>query len=157
MPEPNVIDIDIDRLHVEWVDQPKQYHEAAVALADAKKDVAEAEAQLDLIEAELANAVRLTPSAFGLEKLTVDIVKDRVRVAPERVKALHDLNVKQHRADMAKALVDALSHRKTALENLVSLRLADYFSAPREPKHSGAGMNQPSFGPSNRKSQRSVE
>lgn len=155
MPEPNVIDIDIDRLHVEWTDHPKHFHDAATALADAKKDVAEAEAALDLIEAELANAVRLSPSSFGLDKLTVDIVKDRVRVAPERVRAVHDLNVKQHAVDLLKALVDALSHRKTALENIVSLRLADYFSAPREPKHSGVDMDQPSFGRSNRQSQTS--
>lgn len=151
MPEPNVIDIDIDRLHVEWTDHSKQFHAAASRLADAKKDVAEAEAALDLIEAELANAVRLSPSSFGLDKLTVDIVKDRVRVAPERVRAVHDLNVKQHAVDLLKALVDALSHRKTALENIVSLRLADYFSAPREPKHSGADIAPPSFGRSNRK------
>jgi hypothetical protein len=137
VPEPNVIDIDIDRLHVEWVDQPKQYHDAAVALAAARKNVAEAEASLDLIEADLANAVRLTPPAFSLEKVTVDIVKDKVTSLPERIRAVKTLRDAQYAADMAKALVDALSHRKTALENLVSLRLADYFSAPREPKPFG--------------------
>ena len=131
----DTFDLDPHRLDEEWCRQPKMYHEQAVALADARKEHEQSKTERDLVAAEVDKDVRLHPSKYGLEKLTEEPIKKAVLMSKEYRKADTNVIEARHSMDIIQADLDTLDHRKKALENLVQLFLADYFSSPRTPKN----------------------
>ena len=130
----DLFDIDENRLDEEWVSQPRHYYEQAVKLADARKKYEQMKAEKDVVEAELDFDVRSKPGDFDLEKITEPVVKNTILLQPRHKEATKALIESKHSMDIVQAIIDALDHRKKALENLVSLRLANYFSEPKAPK-----------------------
>ena len=124
------IAIDPLRLDEEWLDQPKQLHRMAEEAADGRKDVDHAKLKLDIVDAELARAVRKTPEMFGIDKVTETTISTAVTVQPAHKEAVEELNDARHRLGIAQAAVDALEHRKRALEKLVDLHGMSYFAEP---------------------------
>jgi predicted nucleic acid-binding Zn-ribbon protein len=124
-------EIDKHRLDHEWVRQPKMYHEAADRLASADDDVDRLKARFELIEAKVSLEIRESPSAFGLKKATDDAVEMATKLDDRYQKALGELNQAKARARHLKAEVSYLDQRKTSIEYLSRLRLADYFADPR--------------------------
>lgn len=139
--EVSVFDLDASRLDTEWLEQPKIYHEYALALADAKADFERAKNIRDLIYAELDRDIRLDPSSFsvttGSRGITEGAIEKTVLLQPEHQKAVEAVILAKHKVDRLTADVDALDHRKRALESLVQLEARDYFSAPRAPVGAG--------------------
>ena len=127
------VHINENRLDEEWVRQPALYHDYAVKVAGARNRHAEAKAELDVVFAEIDHKVRTHPSRFNLEKLTEAVVQNTVLLQREYQDALKAVNKAKYELDLFQAMVDALEHKKKGLENLVSLRLSDYFSEPRPP------------------------
>lgn len=127
----NVIDIDLDRLEQEWLEQPTRMQNACKRLAKAKKKVAEAKANLELVHAKCGIKVRKTPRKYGLTKVTEPGIKETILTLQEYQDAqqLHIDAV--YMKDNLEALVSALDHRKKALENEVTLWSQGYFSTPR--------------------------
>ena len=131
-----MFDLDKNRLDDEWVVQPKRFLKAATELSDAKEEADRLKAERDLLEAELDNDIRSRPEDYGLAKLTEPAIKKTI-MKEERMARMEDKIIKaRHKVGVLDALVSALEHRKKALENLVQLRLAEYFSEPREPQNS---------------------
>jgi len=127
-------ELDQHQLDVEWLRQPKIYHEYASKLAEARYAHEAAKTERDITMAELDRDIRAAPSDFGLEKITEGCVQSAILV---QQRYLHKQNIvlkAKHTQDILQATVDALDHRKKALENLVQLHLADYFSSPKKPK-----------------------
>lgn len=129
--ELSFLEIDIDALDEEWVGQPKRFGKYAKKLADAKHSVEVFKANLALVEAELADAIRRIPKEFGVTKTTKDAVDACVIQQREYKEALEELNNAKHKADVYDAAVKSLDHRKKALENLVFLHGQNYFASPR--------------------------
>lgn len=128
------ISVNMKALDVQWCEQPRLYFRYAAELADARRDMDDAKADLDLTDAELDLAIRSSPGDYGLEKVTEAAVKAAIP-AQQSHKTAHEQMLKaKHDVDVLGAAVGALDHRKKALENLVQLRLADYYSEPRAPK-----------------------
>lgn len=130
----SVVQIDKDRLDEEWVKQPFRFHRFAKRLANARKKWGEAKAHADVVEAEVAQAIRRDPTKFGIStgKPTDAAVKAMVTLHL-KVRAAKQAEIDaEHLVDVLEAVVNALEHRKKALENLVYLHGRDYFSAPRE-------------------------
>lgn len=127
-------DLDDCRLDKEWKRQPKLFFEHAKRLADAKANHAAAKADLDLTRAEQDELIRDNPGKYGIDKIRESAVANKVEVRPEVEAAVKTMNKAKHRMDVLQAAVDALEHRKRALENLVTLFCASYFSEPRSPK-----------------------
>ena len=125
--------INLDRLHEEWVNQPRLYYQAAAKLADLKEAFERAKAKRDVVAAEQDKAIRLTPSAYGLEKTTEPVIEKTICLQKDHRIADKEVISAKHAVDISQAVVDALDHRKKALEMLVQLRLASYFSTPRKP------------------------
>lgn len=123
--------IDKDRLDEEWLAQPELYYHYAVLQADARQELEEAKSDLELVKAELADSIRTDPADYGIDKVTVDAVKDAVIQQKEYKDALAYVNEKRHALDVLSAAVVALDHRKKSLENLVYLHGQNYFSTPR--------------------------
>lgn len=128
------LNIDIGELDQEWVKQSRLYHKWATKLADARFDHDTAKSKLDAVEAECDRDIRLMPSDYGIQKITEERVKKAVILHPDYAAADQDLNHAKHRMHSLEAVVYALDHKKRALEKLVDLRLADYFSDPRAPE-----------------------
>lgn len=117
-------------LDAEWQRQAPLFHRYAVKLADAKNRYAEAKAEFELQEAELSRAVRATPERYGLQKTTEALIEATVKVQQEYQSALRAMNKARHDVDVVQAAVDALHHKKAALENAVSLWAKNYFATP---------------------------
>lgn len=128
----NVVTIDIHKLDEEWVSQPLIFMEYATKLADAKEAVARAKAEMELSEAELANSIRENPEQYQITKITEAGIVAVIKQDAAYKLTLRKYIRKRHEQDVLQATVDALEHRKKALENLVHLHGMSYFSEPKE-------------------------
>lgn len=130
----NDLEINRDRLDDEWIGQPRSFYNAARDLADADYAVDTAKSVLDVVQADLYKEIRSDPSKYGLEKPTEASINAVVITDIRYKQALHDLITCKHRKDICKAYVQAMDHRKSALERLVSLHGQQYFATPTAPE-----------------------
>ena len=131
MKDPQYFDLDKNALDEEWVQQVKLYHAAAERLADARRDWEHAQAEAKIAAAEVGKEARDFPLKYGLEKVTEPGIKEAITLSKKSRDAELAAIEAQHAYDVCKAEVETLDHRKHALQNLVQLRLADYFAEPR--------------------------
>ena len=133
MTEETELDIRIDqnRLDEEWVNQPSLYFRYAAKLASARREVDEAKSDLELTRAEVDQSIRSSPGSYGLSKVTEKAIESVIPTVEDYRKALDAFHLARHTADVLDAAVRALDHRKQALEGLVKLFLANYFSRPQ--------------------------
>ncbi len=124
-------DIDINRLDVEWINQPKLFFKYASELADGRRRFEGVKAELDVTRAEVDTTIRENPAKYDLEKTTETLIANTVIQQPRYQKALKTFRIKKHRVDILQAAVTALEHRKSALERLVSLHGQNYFATPK--------------------------
>lgn len=129
--ESSFIDIDENELDKEWIEQPKLYMRWATRLADAKLVVDEAKANWDLVIADLDASIRSKPQRYKLEKATEPAIKQAIMIQIEYTNAQQAFHSAKHRVGILEAGVQALEHRKRALEKLVDLYMANYFGTPR--------------------------
>lgn len=141
-PNPALLDIDLYHLETEWQEQPKLFNEWAQELAQARSDVNHAKQQLEYVEAELRNAIRIDPEAYGLAKATDKPVADAVVIQDAYQTAYTQYNAARHKQGQLEAMVSALDQRKKALENEVSLFGQQYFALPRGPREGRERMEQ---------------
>jgi hypothetical protein len=118
-------------LDKEWLSQPEIVHEYCTRMADAKRQLNDAKATLELVEAESDREIRLHPSRYGIDKLSEARIKNAVVLTESYREAYKELIERQHEHDVLQAAVTALEHKKRALENLVHLHGMDYFAEPR--------------------------
>lgn len=129
-----VVQFDPNRLDVEWCGQPALRMYWGAKLAEAKADLAEAKANLDVVQAEIDRDIRSDPAKYNLDKITENSIRNVVVVQDRYRKALGALVDAQHSVDVLQSVVSAVDHRKSALEELVKLRLSDYYSECRVPE-----------------------
>lgn len=134
---PDFAQIDKFNLDQEWIDQPRLYFTYAERLAEAREKYERMVSQRDLVEAQLDRDIRKNPMDYGLEKITEPAVEKAVLLDKGRMKAHEAVVRAKYTVEVLAAKVTALDHRKKALENLVSLFLANYFSEPKPPKGAG--------------------
>jgi len=134
-PTESVLEIDEYNLEREWSRQPKLYFQWAKEAADVRLEMDEAKAAVEMARAEVSSLVRAAPETFGVDgKLTekaIDVIVSQHVVC---IGAVRKFGRARHRYEIMSALVSALEQRKSALENLVRLHLANYYSDPRTPK-----------------------
>jgi len=135
-----IFDLKLDELDERLLEQAKLAYETGRELADAKNELEQAKAKLDVVRAEVEREITENPQAFGLAKTTVSAISAAVET-DKRVRGMReDLLDKKHIVDLIGAKMTALEHRKRALENLVALHGQQYFSVvdgeiePRRPK-----------------------
>ena len=130
----DIFDLDKFRLDEEWVEQPKLYFESASKLAASRQEYERAKAERDVVKAEEELKVRNNPEKYGLEKTTEAAIGQVVTTSLKLRVANEKIITTKYEMDMQQAEVDALEHRKKALENLVQLEARNYFSAPKASK-----------------------
>lgn len=130
----SLIEIDEFALDREWLRQPKLVMQYALKLADARKAAAEAKAAVDIAEAELELDIRNRPEEYDLKKVTEAAIKATVLVSSVYQSAQRRYNRAKHLVDVLQGIMEALEHRKKALEGLVTLEGRNYFSKPQTTK-----------------------
>lgn len=132
------IHIDPTKLDLEWIDQPNKRMQFSQLCADAQQLVRELKNDMDVLEAQIMLEVYQNPDKFNLPKLTVDTAKAAVELDPRVRKIKQEYLEAQNDHELLKGALDAIDDRKKALENLVSLLIADYFSGPKTPRDIGS-------------------
>jgi hypothetical protein len=133
--------VDMNRLDEEWAKQATLYHKWARRYANARLAYDTAEDRLEVAKAEADRDIRAMPSNFGLTKITEERVKNTVVIHPDYQRAAEALRKARHTMNAVKAKVDSLDHKKYTLQDLVKLRLADYFAEPQPPEGAKEKMN----------------
>ncbi len=123
--------IDPDRLDRNWLDQPKLYFQYAAELADARKTLDQTKAEVDICRAEIDLAIRSDPEKYGISKITETAVATTILLQDSYKRGQNRILEAKHEVDILSAVVAALDHRKSALQNMVQLHLANYYSTPR--------------------------
>ena len=134
--------IDENRLDDEWVDQPSLYFKWAAKLADARRDLEAFKSAMDIVKAEFYLNVRKNPEEFELTKPSEKTIESTVIGQPDYKSGQELIIQAKHKVDVIQAAVTSMDHRRKALEGLVSLYLANYFSNPKAPKGSEDRMDE---------------
>lgn len=135
-------EVDAFALDREWVRQPRLVRQAAEDYALASKAHAEAEEELDRVRAELDKEVRLHPGKYGVEKVTEAVVANTILLQPSYKLAMKVVIESKHECDLLKGDLNALEHKKRALEYLVQLHSMDYFAEPRQRQGQGQVLSE---------------
>lgn len=127
----DLLKIDSGRLDYEWLRQANLVFKASKLEAQARKAVDELKRELDVERAQVDSSIRENPGNFGIVKITEKIIESTILQDVGVQELLADLNKARYDQNMRQALVNALEHKKRALESLVSLHGQNYFSEPR--------------------------
>lgn len=112
-----------------WLQQPRMYVQAALAMAEARHEMDVAKNQLLIVEAECDKLVRARPAKYGIDKLTEKSVAAAVQMHPKMQAAQTTLLEAKYESDMMSGLLQALEHRKEALKALTTLFLNEYYGS----------------------------
>jgi hypothetical protein len=130
--------INLNELEVEWTEQPKLYFKWARKLAVARQTFDEKKAALELAVADLDASIRANPDKYELgEKVTEASIKNAILAQEEYTDAVAAVNDARYDVNVLEAGVQALEHRKRALEKCVDLLAMEYFSVPRAKGENG--------------------
>lgn len=137
-------DLDQKRIDQEWRNQVKKVIEYGTQLADARRTHEKAKASLDLIEADLDTAIRFTDSVEQQKEppkgktkkkaMTEGAIKNAIIIHKKYQYAKEKLINAKYEVDRLQVVMDALEHRKKALESLVQLWSREYYAEPRAPE-----------------------
>lgn len=115
----------------EWKKQAQNFMTISKEAADADADAKRAKENLEVVKADLYLSIRKKMEEGG-EKVTEAILEAKIKSNGEYTLALTDFLDKTHNAQILKAAVQAFDQKKSALENLVRLKLAGYYSEPKD-------------------------
>lgn len=122
------LSIDENNLVEEWQKQPSLMLEYSILLADAEQTFDEAKAALTVGTAQIASDIRTNPADFGLSKITEAAVNSTVPQQKQHQILVKETDDARHAVRIYKAAVEALSHRKSALNGMTELFTRQWFS-----------------------------
>ena len=126
--------IDPSALDVEWLEQASLMIKYVKHAAQTRLELDKAKDVLDICKAGLDKAIRADPEAFEILKLTETVILNTIIVEGEYQKVNEIYLETKYESDMAKGAVQAIEHKKSALENLVKLHGQQYFAGPSVPR-----------------------
>ena len=118
-------------LDEEWIRQTRLVYRYGQNLAEAKRDLDVLKAEMDLVDSEMDAEVRRRPSDFGIDKVTERSIQSAIVMSDGYKKIQKEVIDAKHEVDVLQAAVNALEHKKRALESLVQLHGMQYFAEPR--------------------------
>lgn len=125
-------DFEINRNRLDWEcqRQPVLYSKYSYALAEAKLELDQANAELELIKAELSTTIRSDPADYGLEKVTESALSTVLVLEEEYQEALTKTIEAKHVKEVLFGAVMSLDNKKKSLQGLIELHNSGYFSEP---------------------------
>jgi len=131
----NDITINPDELDVEWLRQSFLVGKYGKELADAEERTRRAEEKVKVIRSEIILEVNKNGIPGGGEKTTAQTIEAYYRTHEDYIDAKKDLSDALHNQQIIQVAVSSLHQKRAALENLVKLLTADYFSGPTNPRN----------------------
>jgi len=128
------VQIDESALDVEWLQQASLTFQYGKNRAFTKKILEKKKERLALCSAELTQAIHKNPAQFQIEKVTVAAVNAAILQNDGFQDANNIVIEAIYDNDIAGAACDAISSKKSALENLVKLHGQNYFAGPSIPR-----------------------
>jgi hypothetical protein len=125
------LEINKNALDNEWLSQPNLFFKYAKESAKADADAKRAKENLEVVDAELYLSIKRKADSTG-DKTTEAGIKSQILNSDEHKKASDDLNNALEESKLLSLAVEAMNQRKYALENLVRLHLAGYYSSPSD-------------------------
>ena len=125
------VDIDENGLLEEWRGQASLMFAYGTRLADARAVEDAARVAVDVVKAELDRDIRESPDMFGVAKPTESAVAAAVLCQGGYQRAVEKLNAARHEVRLLGAAVDAISHRKAALQGITDLFLRQWYADPK--------------------------
>lgn len=125
------LSIDENDLLNEWKSQASMMLDYGIMLADALQEQDEAKARLSVVTAELDNDIRKDPDAYDIGKITEAAIFASIPVQPEHKVATKALDAARHECRVLQAVVDALAHRKSALQGMTELFMRQWYADPK--------------------------
>ncbi len=137
-----LFDVDKNHLVEEFTVHPKRYGTCAHRLAEARKDVGEADAALAVVKAELTLRFRKDPERYGFPKAT-DSVVDAYVISHSRFRtAQAAVLAAKHKMNLLQAAVNTLEQRKACIEALLKLLLGEFWAMPKLPNEIKANLSR---------------
>jgi hypothetical protein len=124
------LNIDENNLLNEWKSQASMMLEYGIQLADAMQEEDGAKAKLAVVAAEMDRDMRANPADYGIDKLTEAAISSAILVQPEHKIVTKKLDDAHHEVRILRAVVDALSHRKSTLQGMTDLFLRQWYANP---------------------------
>ena len=128
---PSIVSIDEHHLDKECIRLPSDYLKWSTQSAAKKWEVDRLKAKLEVVQAEIAAAIRRAPEAHGLEKITEASLSAAVLLQERYQKVQARLIDARHDQELTQAVVWALEAKKRSLTLLVELHGMGYFSSPK--------------------------
>jgi hypothetical protein len=122
-----------DALMYECARQPMLFHKYAVDLADAQLDREKAKDHLDVTKAKIDEDIRRNPGKYSLDtekKPTESAIANQVIQEADYQEANNSLMEAGHIVNKLGGAKEAMHHKKTMLESMVRLHIADWGSDP---------------------------
>lgn len=128
--------IDESALDLEWLDQAELAVKYGIEWAALKKKVAILEEKVKVTRSQLINkAIEDPKTHLGLDKTTVQAIEAFYRTDKKHKKLKQKLIEAQEELDLAEIAKNEIAFtRKSALENMTKLYIADYFAGPNVPR-----------------------
>lgn len=123
--------IDQNQLDREWKKQPTLFMAYLKESIKAQTESQRAKENLEVIRAELYLLIRSGKERDGV-KFTETLIESEIRADKSFQRATEEYSQSVENYKILDAAVKAFEHRKSALENMVKLHIAGYFSTPKE-------------------------
>jgi hypothetical protein len=124
----NINELSLDK---EWLKQANLCYNYNKELAIAKHTLDVADAKYDKNRADTARDIRKNPEKYEMAKVTEDAIKEVLGTIPELQNDLNSIIEAKLSVGLIQASVNAIDHKKRALECLVQLHGMGYFATPR--------------------------
>lgn len=119
------------QLDKEWTKQAQNFLTISKEAAEADSEAKRSKENLEVVKAELYISIRKKMEEEG-EKVTEAILDSKIKIHSDYKDAMSLYLNEQHAAQILKSAVQAFDQKKSALENLVKLKLAGYYSEPKD-------------------------
>lgn len=127
------ITIDQFQLEGECLKQPVLFERVASLSAEAKAESRRAKEEMEAVKAETELAVRANPDAYGIGKVTESTISAAVSVNDNCRLAVKKFIDIQEVSDKFIALEMSCEQRKSAVRDLITLYIHNYYSQTKTP------------------------
>jgi len=128
------IRIEPNELHLELIRQPQLFLKYAEDYVQACTFRDEIKNKIEYEEARLSAEIRANPERFGVERVTEGSIASAILIQESMIEIKRQYLEAKEAADRLGAFKETIQQRKVALENLVSLWIAKYWSDVKIPE-----------------------
>lgn len=126
--------VDPNQLDIEAARQPELFFKWAERAIEAKIDMEQKKAALDLLEAKINLECRKTPKKFGLDKVTEGAIAAAIQCNEEYIQLQKSFFDARKLSGLLDKAVEALEQKKRMIEVLITLHGQQYFAGPSVPR-----------------------